>query len=274
MRQNDFRKLQMTQMEILDEAHRICEDANIKYYIIGGTALGAVRHGGFIPWDIDMDIAMPRDDYDRFKIACESSLNDRFIYRDYMNTRSFTRPHALISIKGTSLKTRTAKYNVHEKDLGIYLDIFPLDNAPDDRDQQIKQASAIRRINRKRYIKMARMYDKSMVKKIVKEIRKLSLFYVSIDDLNAELDHEMRRFESCDTRYMCSMASHYSYEKQCMPKEIYGVPQLVKFEDREYFAPAKIEEYLTRIYKDYMKLPPESDRQASMDYFETVVFDN
>ena len=107
----------------------------------------------------------------------------------------------------------------------------------------------------------------------MKTIRKLPLFYISIDRLNLQFDKEMHRYDNVDTKFLCSMASHYSYERQCMPKEVYGTPQLVKFENRMYFAPEQLDEYLKRIYKDYMKLPPENERQFNLEYFETVVFD-
>ena len=70
------------------------------------------------------------------------------------------------------------------------------------------------------------------------------------------------------------MASGYKYSKQYMPAAVYGKPQLVEFSGRKYYAPEMLEDYLTRIYGDYMKLPPEEARQQNMQLFETFVFDN
>ena len=83
----------------------------------------------------------------------------------------------------------------------------------------------------------------------------------------------MRQYNSEDTGYLCSMASHYSYEKQYMPQEIYGTPQLIAFEDRQYYCPQNVDAYLKKIYKDYMKLPPLREQQINLGTFEKVVFD-
>ena len=87
------------------------------------------------------------------------------------------------------------------------------------------------------------------------------------------LDKEMKRFEN-DSRsgLVCSMACPYSYEKQTMPREYYGTPVLMQFEDRMYFAPAKHHEYLSQVYGDYMTPPPKKQQVAQVEEFETIIF--
>ncbi len=273
MTNDEFRKLQLTQLEIMDEIHRICVENDISYYLIGGTALGAVRHGGFIPWDLDIDIAMKRYDYDRFKQVCEKSLDKRFIYRDYANSQNYNHPHALVCIKNTILVNKFDKFNPQMENFGIYLDIFPLDNAPADKVKSMKQAEDLIKIKRLKQYKVAMCYQKSIVKTIVKKVISGAIFWTSVDKINKKMDECMRQYNNEETGFLCSMASHYSYEKQYMPQEVYGTPQLIKFEDRQYYCPQNVDEYLKRIYKDYMKLPPEKDRKANLSVFEKVVFD-
>ena len=273
MDNNEFKKLQQTQLEIMDEVHRICVENSIEYYIIGGTALGAVRHGGFIPWDLDIDIAMRRNDYDRFKEVCAEKLNSRFCYRDYTNTKDFTHPHALVCINNTVLVNKFDKFNPKYENLGIYLDIFPLDEAPAKPQKQEKQKKKILQIKNKKRCKVAFSYGDGKCKDIVKQIISKSMFWTSIDKINAEMDACMRRYNGEKTGLLCSMASHYSYNKQCMSEDVYGKPQLVAFEGREYYAPAQLDTYLKLIYKDYMKLPPVEAQRANLDVFEKVVFD-
>ncbi len=274
MTMEEFKKLQRVQMEIMDEVHRICCEHNIAYYIIGGTALGAVRHGGFIPWDLDIDIAMPRPDYERFAAVCQTALSDRYIYRDYKNTPNYMHPHALVCIKNTFLSTRFDYLNPKEENLGIFLDVFPLDVAPEDSALQQQQIKDIQRVKRRKYYRRGFVYQNKFIKKAAKKLVSAIMSVYSIDKLNAAFEKVCRRYEGTDSSLWCSMSSHYHYNKQCMPAAVYGTPQLVKFEDREYYAPEQLDEYLTRIFKDYMKLPPEKERQANLGHFDKVVFDD
>lgn len=92
MRQEQIGELRMSLLTIMDEIHRVCEENNITYYIIGGTALGAVRHKGFIPWDTDIDIAMRREDYDKFLACANKKLKSNFYCACYLNEDKWTHP--------------------------------------------------------------------------------------------------------------------------------------------------------------------------------------
>lgn len=267
-------KLKKAQMEIMDEVHRICELNDIKYYIIGGTALGAKRHGGFIPWDLDIDIAMPRVDYEKFSTVCEKELSDRFSYKSFKKEKKYTKFHALVCINNTFLSTKYSHLNPKEVNKGIYIDVFPLDKAPLDKALQVKQGEKLRKIKKMKEFRHGYSYSSVFYKRFIKKSISRILFFISMDKLNEKYDRESQRYSDSDSGLLCSMASHYRYEKQCMPEEIYGVPQLVKFEDRMYYAPEKLEEYLTRIYGDYMKLPPQKEIDANISAFSDVVFDN
>lgn len=274
MDNKDYIKLQQKQMEIMDEIHRICVKNNIVYYIIGGTALGAVRHGGFIPWDLDIDIAMPRSDYDKFKMVCKTELDKKFKYNDFTTNKKHPSPHALVSLKNTSVIFRCDKFNKSVANREIYVDVFPLDTPPDSEKLREKQQKSIKLLNGIKERKRIYSYNNSRFKRMAKILRSLCFFWISDYTINKKLDMVMRKYSDKPSDYICSMASHYSYKKQCMLKEIYGNPQLVKFEDREYYAPEQIEKYLTIIYKDYMKLPPVSEQEKSKALVEKVIFND
>ena len=263
--------LQKAQLNILEDIHAICVKENLRYYMIGGTALGAVRHGGFIPWDVDIDIAMPRADYDAFAELCKNgALPASLAYHNFENTKGHYSPHALVSLKGSTLTLKNSAQSTECGNSEIFIDIFPLDTAPADLKSQQKQAKRLLKIKKIKARKRGTLYRASVIEKIVKKAVSLALTPWSFEKLGRMQDKEMRKHFGCESGLLCSMASRYSYFKQLMPETVYGKPTLIKFEDREFFGPENIEEYLTRLYKDYMRLPPEEERQKMLELFDDV----
>lgn len=123
-----LRQLQLSELEILKEFVRICEKHHLKYVLTGGTLLGAVRHGGFIPWDDDIDVAMLRADYDRFAQLCKDELGPKFFYQSPATDPYYFLTYAKIRKNGTEIyEERFRKAKFHK---GIFIDIFPLDFCP------------------------------------------------------------------------------------------------------------------------------------------------
>ena len=271
MKNEDFKRLQKTQMVIMDEIHRLCVLNDIHYYTIGGTGIGIVRHHGFIPWDVDIDIGMLRKDYEKFSRVCKEQIECQFEYFDFKNVDNYTRPHAIVGMKGTRLETSFDKYN-HFRNFGIYVDILPLDNAPNSKLQQRIQAMEVKVIRKLTDWKMGIIYSNNVWKARLKTIRKHMIFWVSLNRLNKMYDHVLRRYETEDTENVCSMAGKYLYQVECVPKSFFGNPVLMPFEDRYYYAPQKVDEYLKHIYGDYMKLPPKEEQAANLKSFDLVVF--
>jgi len=272
MTTEDLRKIGLVQMEIMDEIHRICEKYHVTYYMIGGTLLGAVRHGGYIPWDLDIDIAMEREEYDRFKTICLSELDNKYAYVDYCSDPRHDRPHALISKIGTRLEFKYDAVNRRKGKREIYLDVFPLDNAPNDQELRQKQAKHLKFLQRLKVYRMPYSYSYKWWRRYAHYVASVLLSWIPIRTINRIQQDQMKKYDSVATTHICSMASQYAYSKQCMPREIYGEPVLLPFEGRMYYAPAKYEEYLTRIYGDYMKLPPLEKRKANLEVFTSVEF--
>lgn len=268
----ELRKIGLVQLEIMDEVHRICEEERITYYLIAGTLLGAVRHGGFIPWDLDIDIAMPREDYERFKDVCKQQLKYPYTYLDYTNCPVFFRPHALISRADTKISIKYDGVNPKLLDLGIYIDIFPLDNAPDESELQKKQAKSLLRIRKIKSIRIPYSYSFKKWKRFAHYAVSAMLSWIPVRAINDYEQKLMKKYRYRNTECICSMGSQYAYGKQCMNREIYGDPALLDFEGRKYYAPAKYKEYLTRLYGDYMVLPPEEKRKANLQIFTSVEF--
>ncbi len=271
MNMEEWREYQVAQLELLDITDEICKTKNLKYYLIGGTLLGAIRHGGFIPWDADIDIAMPREDYEAFLKYWRENPSERYFYQHYTTEKNHLSPHAILKIKNTRvvMNERISKYK--PKHEGIYMDIFPLDNPSELPKKQKKQAEKIKKIKRIIELKSGYEYSStSALKKFAKKLLQIILLPVSFVYLNRKMDDCMKKYSSTNDKYLVSMASHYSYWKQLMPAEVYGTPTTVLFEGRHLNAPARTDEYLTRIYKDYMKMPSEDNLYSILDLIEKV----
>ena len=270
MTQQDYDQLKLTQLEIMDEIHRICVEHNIQYYIIGGTLLGAVRHQGFIPWDIDIDVAMMRDDYDKFKDICKTELGTTYAYCDYLNKKRFRHPHALVCKKNTEIVFKYDKYNPKYENLGVYVDIFPLDNAPENETLQITQSKRLIKIKKLKHYRIPYSCSYSWLKRMMHFLVSAAMVGLSVRRINHMEQKEMQRYRDVTTQFVCSMSSQYAYKKQCVKKEVYGIPVLLNFEGRQYYAPSQYISYLSRLYGDYMKLPPVEKRKVFMEKIVSV----
>ncbi len=125
-----LRQLQMIELEMLLEVDRICRKKEIQYQIIGGTLLGSVRHGGFIPWDDDADIAMLRAEYEKFKEACKTELDTtRFYFQDFEETKGYRWSYGKLRRKDTLFLREHQEHMPYEQ--GVFIDIFPVDGVPD-----------------------------------------------------------------------------------------------------------------------------------------------
>lgn len=257
--QEELRKVQLVQLRIMDDIHRVCAENNITYYLIGGSALGAVRHGGFIPWDADIDIALPRKDYERFVTECSKELDSRFVCEDYRSNPRHRVPHALVFLKNSKMV-----YKTDQVQIPIFVDLLPLDQVPDDLIRQQKQEKELKSIQKVISIKRLPIYShNNRLVRIIKHMIHFLLTPLSLQRLYAKQQRIAQQFnflpeEECPL--WCSTLSHYKYCKLCMPKTIFGAPSLAVFEGRKYYVPNKVHEYLTRLFGDYMKLPAEEEQ--------------
>ena len=270
---DEIREYQLAQLELITTVDKLCAELGLTYYIIGGTLLGAVRHSGFIPWDPDIDIAMPREDYEKLREYFVRNESERFFYQHYSTEKNHFPAHALIRIKNSHVIFSSKGSRYKPSCDGIYLDIFPLDNAPLDKKLQERQLKTIRRISKLIYLKSAPIYRSNSAFVIfAKYVVSLLLSPFTFTYLNKKRDKTMRKYNGTNSKHLVSMASHYSYWKQLMPSEVYGQPIQIEFEGIMLFAPAQTTEYLTRIFGDYMKLPPEDKRWAYLDVFERIEY--
>lgn len=130
MTEEELRAVQLVQVELLEEADRICRKCGIHYCMVGGTMLGAIRHKGYIPWDDDADLGFLRREYEKFREACKTELDtEKFYFQDMRDTPGYRWGYGKLRRKGTEFIRCQQEHMPYEQ--GIFIDIFPFDNVPD-----------------------------------------------------------------------------------------------------------------------------------------------
>lgn len=263
-----IRNIQLLQMAIMDDIHRVCVLNKLRYYLIGGSALGAVRHGGFIPWDPDIDIAMPREDYELFVTQVSDQLDPKFSCHSHYTDDIYFPPHALVVLNGSKLVGASGMMDKSIRPSEIYVDILPLDSWPINEALKIRQQKKLIAIKNIKYRKANLIYEEnSFITKFIKYSLKVMLSAFSWRFLNELQQKEMMKYDYQKSDEWCSMASHYKFSKLTMNKRIFGTPKLMKFEDREYYVPEQVEEYLYHLFGDYMKLPSKDTQEHLRNLF-------
>lgn len=251
-------KLHNHLLNLLKVFDSFCKKNNLKYYLLGGSALGAMRHGGFIPWDDDIDIGMPRKDFDRLlSIFPQNGIGNVVLRTNDRNRIDHVYPWAKIEDSATSLIVEWHKH-LNPK-TGVFMDLFPLDGAPD---SFIHRKKHILQIQKLRYY-LARSYKKdwseNMIKNLVLMMIRNNLGRKLIVKLN---DFLLKKYSYDNSKYVGNPMGEWGV-KEVMKKEIYGNPRKIIFEDMISFVPERTDEYLTNLYGiNWNVLPPLNKRKS------------
>lgn len=232
------------------EFKSICDKLGLKWYLINGSALGAVRHNGFIPWDDDMDIGMPRKDYEIFIDKAQDMLSEHIFVQNYRTDKNFP----LVYTKLRNSNTAFIEIGLKHLDMnhGIYLDIFPMDYYPENSDEQKK----LKRKEKLLYWKiLCAIDDKSKLK-----IRIRNTFF-RILGFNKCTAKTIEKIEKLNMPFGESNLIRTSM-KRIIKKEIYGDGKKAVFEGIEVNIPEKIDEYLKIKYGDWRKEPPKEKQKS------------
>lgn len=258
MPKEHLREMQLIQLEMLCEVDRICKKNNIEYCIIAGTLLGAVRHGGYIPWDDDADVAMLRSEYNKFRTACKIDLdNNRFYFQDHKNTEGYRWGYGKIRRKNTEFIREGQEHMPYPS--GVFIDIFPLDNVPDNiilRYVHNIICTLVRKtLWSKVGVKLERNYMKRQMFKILSRIpRKIVFgFYDVFKDIVNKKKSSMVRILTFPT----PKNGYYGYYRKW-----YENLQSIEFEGYQFPGIRDYDEYLTFKFGDYQTLPPLHERKV------------
>ena len=245
--------------EMLKYVDEICKKNNIKYFLSGGTLIGAIRHKGFIPWDDDIDICVPYNDYRKLItiLKQDNKYNVHNLYDDEDYYYFFT--------KLTDKRTILIEDNYNRiKDMGVFLDIFPFFHLPDSIEEYKKLYKKIKKLE-KQYFRFygyeKYYYNKSKIKSIIKAIIFFPQFLLKRKyKKNRQILLDLiEKNDIVQSNYIGNSIPPNSYILR-FTKEIFAEMVDAEFEGIKVCVPAGYKEYLTQIYGDYMQLPPENQR--------------
>ncbi len=248
-------EIQLEEFKILKEVVKILEENGLRYSLIGGTLLGAVRHNGFIPWDDDIDIAMPRIDFERFfGIFIKSNKNKDLEIQSYKNGKSFF-PFYKIVNKSIQIECEDI---CDQEERFLWIDVFPIDGLPDDENEVKKTYKKIDFLKKMLYIKKYRIFkDKysSFEKKILKCIVKPVALLVN----DNQIDKIARKYNFEDSKYVGVVVWGYGQKEKNRKEDMDSYIKWT-FEGSEFCIIKGYDIYLRKLYGEYMKLPPKEKR--------------
>lgn len=252
------KKIQQIELDILKEVIAICEEHGIRYFAIGGTCLGAIRHKGFIPWDDDIDIAMPRKDFERFLAIAPHTLPNHLALQHY--TTNKMAPHRGIRVmnKNTTLIHRYIQ-DVKELNQGILIDIMALDGIASSPQKQRNIIQYICTLNRTdahyRYPITKANLPTMVFLLFAIPMRTIFGWFIYVH----KIENILKKYDFDASDYIV-FGWTYKVHNRVFRKEYFSDFVYKDFENIKIRCPIGYEEYLRQDYGDYMQLPPESER--------------
>lgn len=271
------KKLSQVQTHVMDILHvliDIFQEENIHYYMLGGTMLGAVRHHGFIPWDDDVDLGVERQDYERFLQICENKLPPYMKLRTYKDDSYHHYYYARIVDTRYHIKRMGS---IKERQEELWIDIFPLDGMPSGKvetavhkvrllfNRLLYHISCFDKVNVKRPGRP--LLDRMIIKFLI--VTHLGSFFASWNSnkLLDKIDHLLKKYPIERSKYVFNFMGSTHAFREIFTKECFGENTKYIFEDMELVGPKEYDFYLKTLYGDYMKLPPEEERNVHAEEF-------
>lgn len=265
MKKIELDELKQLQCEVLQIAHDFCVENGLKYSLACGTLLGAIRHNGYIPWDDDIDIYMPRKDYDTFIRIFPDRYKNYYMLASFERDRHWCRPYANLYDDRTVYEEHKSSV---EKQIGVNIDIFPVDYVPDD------EAGWLRFNRKRRFIILLhsakyvalRAENRALWKNILLAILKVILFPVPNRMLVKGVDKFIRKYNNEPTNSLfescCGLLQKRPFKEEDFSELVPHV-----FENYEFNVMKGFDDYLTNGFGDYMTLPPV-EKRISQHYFK------
>ena len=258
----DIREIQQMELGIMEYIHEVCQKIGVKYFLAYGSLIGAVRHKGFIPWDDDMDICMLREDYEKLQDYLISNPDERYEVMSYKNNLNYVYPFMKVQDNQTYLLEEDVRI---DSNMGIYVDIFPVDGYEDDSVFKDKMTRLIKKRQLSCYTFKGITNTKSLLNSLIRYISVIIFYFTNtnkyirgIDDLAQS--RKVDDYELVDYLIYKDMNKPV-WKREWLKQTITGV-----FEGKEFMIPKNYHEILTSDYGDYTQLPPVELRFSHHDF--------
>ena len=255
-------ELQKKEFEILQEFVAVCDKLNLKYYLVCGSALGAVKYQGFIPWDDDVDVAMPREDYEKFLAQAGKLLPEYLFLQNYRTDPAFPKTFTkLRDSRTTYIETDYVDLPMHH---GVFIDVFPLDGYPVG-----DEAIADFEKRKKKYLRLTSCSLRpmgSVKSKVLRMGLRLLGYHKKTARYLAEYEAMIR---DCGVGDVLCNYGNFRGVMEKTPREIYGEGVSAQFEGMTVRVPAEFDTYLRTKYGDYT-LDPPVDQQVGHHYYAAM----
>lgn len=260
--ENKLTPLQKKLLPMLSWFHEFCVDNNMNYYLLGGTMLGAARHQGFIPWDDDIDVGMPRKDYEAFLKGTKGKRFGAYVVEGIdTDHNDFYYGYSKIYNIETTLIENT-RYKIKR---GIYIDLFPLDGVGND---ESEISAVFNPILRKYQLLLARTCaireNRKWYKNLVIRCAR-SLPFIDNKKLMLQIDEMCKTHDYSKCDYIGNFYGNWGI-REVVKKEVMGTPTLYRFENLLVYGASDYNAYLTSLYGEWRKLPPKEKQVTHHDY--------
>ena len=252
--QETVERIQTVVFDILCDIDDFCQKYDIIYFLSGGTCLGAVRHQGFIPWDDDADIMLPRPDYELFLKSFQRKYSDKYEVGSVSTDRNWKRQYARISRIGTKVVSK----NLNGETTGIFVDVFPIDGLPE------------KRIPREIFFKKTKIlcgmqnaclrtsFDEAEKYKFIKRMTSYFVKPFGANYFARKMNRIASRYDFDNSKYVgAALACHYG-SRETIPRNYMEKANYLQFKSRKLPVPIGYKKYLHNLYGDYMSIPADA----------------
>jgi len=267
--QEEVNAVQQVLLTMMDDIHSVCRENDLHYVMSGGCALGAVRHGGFIPWDDDIDICMPRKDYDQIRQCMMQRFPEKYYVQEIKACEQYDLSFMKIRLNGTVF---CEHLDSEPEKAGVFIDVFAVENVADNpfvRNVQWLLSDGMQficsciRIRKKRKILLEMAGESRQAVRAIRIKSVLSIPFSVIPFRRWLLWTEkvLRMNHNEQSEYISVSSGVKHFKGEMYPREWFFPEREMEFQGRQYCVMAEIEKYLGKMFGDYQKIPPVEERE-------------